>query len=124
MHDAPLVEHLREGVGDEVRAVVGEDLIHAHVVGPEPVLGPPPEPHQGLGGLVVVGLDVGDARVVVDGDVQVRVAHRAPLGAIGALRLLRAAAMHAPAPAWGDLADLLDVEVHQLAGPPSARSGG
>ena len=50
--------------------------------------------------VVVVGLDVGDARVVVDRDVQEGVAHAAPLGALG---LLGAAAEHSPAAAWGDL---------------------
>ena len=37
MHDASLGEQLGEGVGDEVRAVVGEGLVHGHVVGPEPI---------------------------------------------------------------------------------------
>ena len=69
---APLSQQTGERVGAEVRPVVGEDLIDGHVVGPEPVLGPPPEPHQGRGGLVVMGLDVGDSGVVVDRDVQIR----------------------------------------------------
>jgi len=65
---------------------------------------------RGRRSLVVVGLDVGDARVVVDGDVQVRVAHRPAL----AFGLCAAAAVDAPTASWGGLADLLDVEVYQL----------
>ena len=66
MHDAALFEDLCERVGAEVRSVVGEDLVDGDVVGPEPPLGSPPEPDEGGGGLVVVGLDLGDTRVVVD----------------------------------------------------------
>ena len=111
VHDAAFGEDFFERVGDEVRPVVGENFVDGHVVGPEPVLGSVPELHQGLGGLVVVGFDVGDARVVVDGDVKVGVAHRAAF----AFGLCAVAAVDAPAASWGDLADLLDVEVHQLA---------
>ena len=55
-----LREDLREGAGTEVRAVVAGDLVDSHVVGSEPPLGAPPESDEGGGGLVVVGLDVGD----------------------------------------------------------------
>lgn len=46
----------RRSVGDEVRALSGEGLIHGHVVGPEPILGPLQKLHQRLGSLVIMGL--------------------------------------------------------------------
>ena len=54
-------------------AVVGEYLVNSHVVGAEPPLGTPPELHEGGGGFVVVGFDVGDTGAVVDGDMQIGV---------------------------------------------------
>jgi hypothetical protein len=58
--------------------------------------------------------------VVVDGDVDVLVADRTPglSGSVGDDRVaVLAAAAHAPAGAADDPADLLDVDVDQLAGP-------
>ena len=69
VHDGSFGEQLGERTRDEVRTVVGEDLVDGHVVGPEPVLGASPEPDEGGGGFVVVGFDVGDTGVVVDRDV-------------------------------------------------------
>lgn len=63
---------------------------------------------QGWRGLVVVGLDVGDSGVVVDRDVQVGVARCPALGTRGLPR---------PCRAKEDLADLLDVEVHNTGSP-------
>ena len=108
MHDGAFGEHCGERTRDEVRTVVGEDLIDSHVVGPEPVLGASPEPDEGDGGFVVVGFDVGDTGVVVDRDMEIGVAHAAAAGAFG---LLRTAPVDAPAASWGYLADLFDVEV-------------
>ena len=53
----------------EVGAVVGHHRVDGHVINPEHVVGPPPEPGGG-GGLVVEGLNVGDPGVVVHGRVQ------------------------------------------------------
>ena len=104
MHDGSLGKDFGEGVGAEVRPVVGEDLIDGHVVGPEPPLGLSPELDEGGRGLVVVGFDVGDAGVVVDRDVQMGVAD---LMAFGAFGLRRAASVDSPAAAWGILPTLL-----------------
>ncbi len=76
------------------------------------------------GGAVLVGQDlgVGEPRVVVDQGVDVVVADLGlPLfSAVGGW-----SAMRAPAAAVGDLADLLDVHVHQLPGPvPLVAAGG
>ncbi len=106
VHDGPLGQQVRELVGAEVLGVVGEDFVDGHVVGPEPRLGAPPEPDEGVGGLVVVGLDVGDSGVVVHCHVQIGVPHPPPL-AFGAAGLSRAAAVHAPAAARGMRATFL-----------------
>ena len=55
--------------------VVYEDLLDGHVVGPGPVLGPAPELHQGVSGLVVAGVDAGDSGVVIYGDLRLCVTH-------------------------------------------------
>ena len=86
VHDGAFGEHCGERTRDEVRTVVGEDLVDSHVVGPEPVLGASPELHEGGGGFVVVGFDVGDTGVVVDRDMEMGVAHAAAAGAFGLLR--------------------------------------
>ena len=80
VRDAAPVELFGEEPRAEVGAVVGHDGVHRHAVGPEPVLGPGPEPGRGGGGLVIEGLDVVDPGVVADGDVQVGV----PAAAAGA----------------------------------------
>ena len=72
-----------------------------------------PERSRGDGFLVVVRLDIGDAAVVVHGDVQVRVPASLALGPLG---FGRPAAVGPPPAAGGHLGDLLHVDMHQLAG--------
>jgi len=70
----------------------------------------PPEP--GAGGALLVGQDLGVAEpgVVVDRGVHVVVAQAShPSGSFGA-------SVDPPAAAVGDLAELLDVDVHQISG--------
>ena len=86
--------------GADVGSVVAEDLIDGHVVGPEPLLGSPPELHQRRPGFVVVGFDIGDTGVGVDRDVQIHVAHTV---AAGAFDLNRAASVDPPAAPGGIL---------------------
>lgn len=116
MLDAVLAEGGLPGAGDVGRAVVGEDRPD----GLEAVRG---EEDQrsfhvldgGDGPLVVVALDVGQAAVVVDGGVEVRVAGLLvglPLGHQGGLGV---SAVGTPSAAVGDLADLLHVDVEHVA---------
>ena len=71
MLDAALGEKLGELGRDEVRAVVGEDLVDGHLVGPEPVLVSPPEPAVRVGLILIVVPDAHDATVVADHCVQI-----------------------------------------------------
>ncbi|MCY3851819.1 MAG: hypothetical protein OXF75_13720, partial [Acidimicrobiaceae bacterium] len=79
-------------------------------------MGSAPELHECGGGLVVVGLDVGDPGVVVDGDMQVGVTDAVPLG-FGV-----AASVDPPPAPWRDLAGFLDVEAPTRR-EPTVRSG-
>ena len=97
----------------EVRPVVGDDLVDGYPDGAEPDARPLEEPDEGVGGLVVEGLDIGQAGVVVYGYVQVAVAHPgAALGSPGG----GVGPPVGPPPAPGRyLAHLLDVQMHQVA---------
>ena len=72
-------ELVGELVGPEVGPVVGDDLVDGDADALEPQPCPVEEPDQGVGGLVVERLDIGQAGVVVYGDVQVAVADPGPL---------------------------------------------
>lgn len=96
-------------------AVVGQDALDGDSGRGE--VGVSPLPERGGGLLLLIGQDlaVGEAGVVVDGVVQVAVADA---GAVLAARL--PADLLVPA-ADGDIAEFLDVDVHQLAGPVAFR---
>ncbi len=107
---APIVsEGGREVPRDRVvPGVVGEDPLDAHPAGGEEGRGIEHEPGARRPALVVEGADVGDPAHVVDRDVQVVVA------AVGAGRAGHPTADPVAA-AVGDAAELLDVDVEQLA---------
>ena len=69
--DGSFGEQLGELVRGEVRAVVGEDLVDGHLVGPEPVLVSPPEPAVRVGLILIVVPDVHGPTVVADHCVQI-----------------------------------------------------
>jgi hypothetical protein len=126
MLDAQPVVLVAPGMADVGAAVVGEYPLHGDAVAGEEGAGASPEDQGGGGGLVVEGLGVGQPGVSVHGGVHVAVADVGP-----AVHLARSAgvavrvpihfalrpAVGAPAAAVGDVAQLLDVDVHQLAGP-------
>ena len=91
-------------------AVVGHDPLDADAVAREP--GERPREEGNRAGLALVGQDlgVGQARGVIDGDVQVF-----PADAVVAVDHAGAAAGDA-VPGTGDLAELLGIDVHDLAG--------
>src|SRR3954454_23156695 len=106
--------------GDVGAAVVGQDPLDLDPVAAVVGEGAAQEADRGRGFLVCEYLGVGEAAVVVDGDVHVFVAGGAarrscrvaqPRGVV-----LRAAA-HAPAGAADDPAELLDVDVDELPWP-------
>ena len=105
----PLVEQPRA----VSRPVVGH---HALDLDAEPAAEAPGAPHErgaGLLALVAEQLGAGHAAAVVDRHVQAREpAARAPAV------VRRVGSARPPAPAVGDPRDLLDVDVHELAGPP------
>src|SRR5690606_6802248 len=112
---------LAEVLGAVAGAVVGQHPLHGDVVSGEPRQRPCQERRGGVAAFVVADLGVGQARAVVDSDVDVVVAE---LGARPATPPLLAAAGDAgsaavdtPAAAVGDAALLFDVDVDQLAGP-------
>ncbi len=83
---------------------------------PSPPVEVPGAPHErgaGLLALVAEQLGVGHAAAVVDRHVQAR----EPAARTPAV-VRRAGSARPPAPAVGDPRDLLDVDVHELAGPP------
>jgi hypothetical protein len=98
--------------GAVARAVVGEDPLAADAVLGEPGSCPPPERRRGGGLLVPVDLAVDEASAVVDGGVDVAIARTA----VAAMAIV-APAVEAPAAAVGDGADLLHVDVDELARP-------
>ena len=89
----------------------------AHSVLVEPGRGAVQEPGAGGVALVGEGLDVGEAGVVVDRDVQEVVAHGTALVPVGDGGV---APVQAPAAAVGDPAELLHIDMEQLTG--AARS--
>ena len=80
--------------GSGVRPVVGDDLVDGDPDAAEPDAGALEELAEGLGGLVVEGLDAGEAAVVVYGDVQVAAAEAG--AAAGAPRRRGSAAVGPP----------------------------
>jgi len=92
------------------RLNVGEDLAHGDSDRGEPGVGAGPEGGGGGSSLVGQHLATSQSGVLVDGGVHVAVA-TSTLG-VGPL----GAALHTPAAAVGDAAELLDVDVHQVAG--------
>ena len=93
-------------------AVVGEHGAHGDAALSEPGTGPLPEGDRGDRALVGEDLAVGEAGVIVD--------HGADVGEADAAVTVMAvatAAVDAPAAAWGDAAQLLDVHVEQVSGP-------
>src|SRR3954468_24049725 len=95
--------------------VVGEHALDGHVVAGKPGAGTAQEPGRGGVAFIGVGFDVGQAGVVVDGDVQVGVGDSAAgMGfAVGVVL----APVQAPPAAVGDPTELLDIDVQQFAGP-------
>jgi len=81
----------------------------------EPGGGAAQEPGTGRVTLVGQGLDVGQSGVVVHGDVEEVVAQRSAVDLAAADFF--AATVQAPATAVGDSAELLDIDVDQIAGP-------
>ncbi len=77
------------------------------------------ESHRGGGFLVREGLGAGESGVTVDGGVQVDIATAAgfPLDAVRVFGLVAAAAVDSPSATVGDPADLLHVDVDQVARP-------
>jgi hypothetical protein len=100
-------------------AIVREDRLDADAVAPVEGNGPAQEADGRARLLVRQHLGVGEPAVVVDCDVHELVAdRRAPMPVFvgeGAVVVLRAAA-DTPAGAADDSAQLLDVDVHELAG--------
>src|SRR5258708_34661361 len=88
------------------RAVVGQDPAHADAVGPKPAQRAPQKAASGRLSFVGEQLHVGDARVIVDGDVQVFPA--------GAAEPVEALPRHA-VPQTANPAQLLGIEVEQIA---------
>ena len=93
-------------------AVVGEHGAHGDAALGEPGASPLPKGDRGDRALVGEDLAVGEAGVVVDHGVDVSVANAAV-----AVMAVATAAVDAPAAAWGDAAQLLDVHVEQVSGP-------
>src|SRR6266542_4398117 len=89
------------------RAVVGHDALHPHAAGPEPGDRATQEADRGQRLLVGEHLEVGQSAVVVDADVHELIAR-------GLLEATWAAAEHA-VPWPPEAAELLDVDVHELA---------
>ena len=98
-------------------AIVGKQALHGDPVASEEGDCAPQETGCGRGAFVVEDLDVGEAAVVVDRDVDV-----VPAGVSGAaavdcdLALAGAAAADAVTDTAADAAELLDVDVDELAG--------
>ena len=121
--DAEIGAGVTPEVGFVAAAVVAE-----HALDGDATLGEPGNrvlEHVGRGflGLVVAGLDVGDAGVVVDHRVQVAGPHQCTAVLVARLARCRCTVLVAllapdvaPAPAVGDLADLLHIHVDQVAG--------
>src|SRR6201999_3658656 len=110
----PLVGDAAGGEG----VTPGEGLVAGSVVGQDPLDGDPgggeervgAAPERGRGVLALVGQDfaVGQAGVIIDGGVQVGVT------GMGAVFAPGGPAQHLVAAAVGDVAEFLDVLVHQL----------
>lgn len=90
--------------------VVGQDPPHRDAGSVKERRGAGPEPGAGAGPLIAKALDVGQAGVVVDGGVEIVVADPTP--ASGATT----SAVDAVAAAGGDTAQLLGVDMDQVAG--------
>jgi hypothetical protein len=122
--DGQLLVLFAPGVAAVSGTVVGQDPFDADAVVGEERPGSGPERQRGGRGLVVEGLAVGQAGVGVDGGVDVAVAQVRPavtdpwpvgVSVGSAVAFTPAAAQLAPAAAVGDIAELLDVDVDQLA---------
>src|SRR3954453_18056367 len=101
-------------IGDVGRAVVGHDALDGDVMRGEERDGAAEEPDGGDRLLVVEDLRVGQARMVIDGDVDVLPA-RGPLAIGPAVGLAAPTAGHAMSGAVGaDPSELLDVDMQQL----------
>jgi len=111
--DLQIGDRLSMGHGAVAGAVVGHDPLDAHALGGEPGDGATEEPDAGGALLIVEDLDVGEAAGVIDGDV-----HDVPPGPIGA-PVAALAAMGGQA-GTVEPAELLDVDVDQLAGVAAA----
>ena len=103
-------QRVAPGVGLVAGAVVGQHPLDGDPGGLEEGLGAGPEGGGGLLALVGQDLAVGQAGVVVDGVVQVAVAGpgAGPAAGLASQGLVAAAV--------GDVSQLLDVDVHQVAG--------
>lgn len=120
-------ERVVEAVGAVAGPVVGDDPVNSgDAVRGEERAGPRPEAGRGRAALVIEGFGVGQAGEPVDRRVQVHVAGPPGTGfrPVGGQRPGRATAVDAPAPACGDAADLLDVDVHHVAGPAGVNMSG
>src|SRR4029453_8139468 len=105
-----------EGVGAVAGSVVGEHPFdHRDAVVGEPGGGAGPEPGGGVAAFVGEDLGVGKAGGVVDRGVQVAVSGLG--GGCAAVAASRSPAEDLVAAAVGNVAQLLDVHVHQLTGP-------
>src|SRR5436190_8020692 len=105
---------------DVGRSVVGHDALDPDAVAAEEANGAAEERDSGLGLLVAQDLDVGQARCVVDGDVHVFPADESAVAAgevaLAWTALKRPVAVDAvPGATGGDPAELLDIDVDQLA---------
>src|SRR5262245_10942787 len=112
--DAVLGQRRVEESAPVGEVVVRQDPFHGDAAGGEPGVGSAPE--RGAGAARFVGEDfgVGQAAVVVDSAVEVGVADA---GSATGPAVGGGSAMDAVAAAGWDLAELLDVDVDQLAGP-------
>src|SRR4051812_18406681 len=109
---AGLAQRRGEDPGAVAGAVVGQDPLDALDAGVgEERSGAAPEPGRGLLALVVEQLGVGQPGVVIDGVVQERVA-----GARPAVAFALFPAVNLVPATIGDVAELLDVDVHQITG--------
>jgi len=117
--DAELAAGERVDLGHVAGAVVGEDRLDGYAVAGKEHARSVQEGGRGCGFLIVEDLGVGESAVVVDGDVDVLPADGAakPTAVIAAAPVEVLAAEHMFASAALDPAELLDVDVYELARP-------
>ena len=122
--DPELLADLAPLVAAVAAAVVGQHPLDDHPAVGEPGVGSGQEPGRRLLGLVGVDLGIGQPGVVIDGGVdepmasqRVMVAAAAAAGAVGlAVGLAGGPAQEPVATTSGDVAQLLDIDVDQVAG--------